>query len=76
MKIEMNYVGIAKFTLKIDKKFKIGIDPSLLPSKDVEKRLIDPAYEKNTFENINLWLLTHSHWDHIDKMGIEKRKER
>ncbi len=36
------------------------------------KRIEEPFYEDADFVNIDLWLLTHNHEDHIDKLGLSK----
>ncbi|HEY1406786.1 MAG TPA: MBL fold metallo-hydrolase, partial [Spirochaetota bacterium] len=35
------------------------------------KRVTGPVYDETDFENINLWLLTHNHEDHIDQFGLK-----
>jgi L-ascorbate metabolism protein UlaG (beta-lactamase superfamily) len=34
------------------------------------QRLEDPIYTKNDFKDIDLWLITHNHEDHLDKDGL------
>lgn len=71
MNIKMNYVGISTFVLTIDDKFRIGVDPALKNKEETKKRLVDPVYNEDTFKNINLWLVTHSHVEHLDQKGID-----
>lgn len=76
MKIEFYWVGNATFIIKIDNTIKIACDPCLVPKDEVvkfssfsSKRLKGPMYDKKTFENIDTWLLTHNHLDHLDDYG-------
>lgn len=78
MNLEFNNIGGATCVLRIDSIIKIGIDPILSPKGSkynfklfTSERIKDPVYEEETFKNINIWLLTHNHEDHIDKHGLE-----
>lgn len=79
MEIAMNLVGNATFTITIDNTVKFAIDPAL----DVEGsplgfgiyRKKGPVYNENTFEDIDFWLLTHAHLDHIDAPGVKVIEE-
>lgn len=75
--IEIFYVGCATCIINIDNCIKIGIDPSLskkgskLKFKSfISERKIEPKFVNNLFDNVDLWLLTHSHEDHLDKEGL------
>jgi N-acyl-phosphatidylethanolamine-hydrolysing phospholipase D len=35
-------------------------------------RLEQQVYAENDFENIDLWLITHNHEDHLDRIGLSK----
>ena len=78
MAVEFYYVGAATCLLNIDNCVKIGIDPALLP-KDSEVnfksfnsvRKNAPDVKEGIFDNIDLWLITHSHEDHLDRFGID-----
>lgn len=78
MKIEFTLVGNATWILNIDNRVKIGCDPALAPSGNVSffkgskiERVISPVYKDETFKAMDLWLLTHNHFDHIDSKGIK-----
>jgi len=79
MKIDLFHVGIATCVLSIDNQVKIAIDPALfkkgtkLKFKSFEsERLKNPIFDNTTFEDIDIWLITHSHGDHVDILGKEK----
>ncbi len=70
-------VGGACSVLDIDGKVKIGIDPVLNPQGTKydfkifkSKRIKSPLFDKFTFHNIKIWLITHGHADHIDPAGV------
>lgn len=76
MKIEFIWVGTATFVININNTLKIACDPCLVPKDEVVKfssfsstRLQGAKYDKNTFKNIDIWLLTHNHLDHLDDYG-------
>lgn len=78
MEILFHWIGGATFIMKIG-DFKIACDPVLCEKGSVQdffwfksKRLEDPMYDEKTFNNIDLWLLTHNHEDHLDSMGLSK----
>ena len=78
MNIKFLHVGVATCILDIDGKVKIGIDPALAPlnHKIVFKtfdsvRIKSPKYQETTFKDIDIWLITHPHEDHIDSFGKE-----
>ncbi len=57
---------------------KIACDPVLCPKDHIQdykyfktKRLNAPVFDESELRNVNLWLLTHNHEDHIDKYGIK-----
>jgi len=77
MKLEMYWVGGAFFLMRINGKCSIGCDPFLNPagtSYDFRffksKRIREPVYDRRVFRDVSLWLLTHSHADHVDEPGI------
>ncbi|HMK53459.1 MAG TPA: MBL fold metallo-hydrolase [Methanobacteriaceae archaeon] len=79
MKLELNIVGGATWVLNVENKFKIACDPVLAPigteynfTSFKSKRIKAPIYDDSTFENVKIWLLTHKHADHIDKLGIKR----
>ena len=77
MKIDFKWIGAACFILEIDKQFKIACDPSLSPKGTLydfkyfkSERTFGPEYEASDFKDVDLWLLTHNHLDHLDNDGI------
>jgi len=77
MNINFKWVGGATWILRIN-NFKIACDPVLCPEGHIQdykyfktRRLNSPQYSESDFENVNLWLLTHNHEDHIDKYGFK-----
>jgi len=82
--ISMKWIGGATFILQTE-DLKIACDPVLCDEGTVHnyslfksKRIEAPVYEKSDFDNIDLWLITHEHEDHLDKQGMAKisRKSR
>ncbi|MBK3495113.1 MBL fold metallo-hydrolase [Viridibacillus sp. YIM B01967] len=76
MKINFYHVGVATCLLEIDGKIKIATDPALSPKGTILKfksfeteRLQDPKYDNDIFQNVDLWLITHLHEDHLDLLG-------
>jgi len=79
MKTTFKWIGGATFILSIDGELKIAVDPVLCRKgtdpgfywfKSV--RIEEPVYSESDFEEIDLWLLTHDHEDHMDAPGISK----
>jgi len=77
MELSFNLVGGACWVIDVDKKFKIGCDPALAPKgtkysyKGLKtSRIKPPVYNETTFDNVKVWILTHGHFDHIDKEGV------
>ena len=77
--MKIYYIGASTCILDIDNKIKIGIDPAISPInhkinfKSFESiRTKAPKYQASVFENIDVWLITHSHEDHVDSLGKEK----
>lgn len=76
MKILFYWIGGATFILSIG-NLKIAVDPVLCEKGIVQdyfwfksKRIEQPIYTEMDFENIDLWLITHNHEDHIDSIGL------
>ncbi len=76
MKIKFQWIGGATFILHID-NLKIAVDPVLCPKGSVQdyfwfksERIEAPVYQKSDFKQIDLWLITHNHEDHIDQIGL------
>jgi L-ascorbate metabolism protein UlaG (beta-lactamase superfamily) len=77
MNISFKWIGGATWVLHID-NIKIACDPVLCPEGSIQdykyfktKRLNNPVYDESDFSDVNLWLLTHNHEDHIDKYGLK-----
>jgi L-ascorbate metabolism protein UlaG (beta-lactamase superfamily) len=78
MEILFNWIGGATFILAIG-DLKIAVDPVLCAKGTIHdyglfksERLEQPIYSDNDFKNIDLWLITHEHEDHLDKIGMAK----
>lgn len=78
MLLEVYYVGGATCILNIDNLIKIGIDPALAPEGTkvdfkgfTSIRRIGPYIEEGIFDDIDIWLVTHMHEDHLDNQGID-----
>ena len=81
MNIEFKWVGGSTWILKIQ-NLKIACDPVLCPAGTIQdyklfktKRLEDPVFAEDDFENIDLWLITHGHEDHLDQAGLSRIKQ-
>lgn len=79
MNIRFRLIGGACWLLEIDDKVKIACDPVLAPIGTLydfkffkSKRVVGPVYNDETFDNVDIWLITHDHSDHIDNEGISK----
>ncbi|NOX48179.1 MAG: hypothetical protein GXO89_14495 [Chlorobi bacterium] len=79
MKIKFKWIGGATFIFSIDGELKIAVDPVLCPKGTdpgfywfKSERIEEPVYSESDFEDIDLWLLTHDHEDHLDAEGISK----
>lgn len=77
MEINFKWIGGATWILRID-SCKIACDPVLCPEGCVQdykffkaRRLNDPQYSESDFKDVNLWLLTHNHEDHLDRDGLK-----
>ncbi len=77
MKINFKWIGGATWILQID-SIKIACDPVLCPEGCVQdykffkaRRLNDPQYSESDFKDVDLWLLTHNHEDHLDRDGFK-----
>lgn len=76
MKIEFKWIGGATWILDIQ-GLRIACDPVLCPAGTVQnygffssKRLDDPVVTEDDFRNIDIWLITHGHEDHLDKADL------
>lgn len=78
MEVLFYWIGGATFILSVG-DLKIAVDPVLCEKGTVQdyfwfksKRLEDPVYTESDFKDIDLWLITHNHEDHLDSMGLSK----
>jgi L-ascorbate metabolism protein UlaG (beta-lactamase superfamily) len=78
MELKFNWIGGATFVLSIG-NLNIACDPVLCPKGTVQdffwfksKRLEAPVCNAETFKDIDLWLITHNHEDHLDSIGLSK----
>ena len=76
MNIDFSWIGGATFVIETE-GLRIASDPALAPKGSVTDffwfksvRLNNPVYDDKTFKNIDIWLLTHTHLDHLDEMGL------
>ena len=73
------WIGAPTWVMKIN-ELNIACDPVLCPKNTVQdyglgfksRRLTDPVFEEDDFKNIDMWLVSHEHEDHLDKYGLEK----
>ncbi len=73
---EFRWAGGATFILSTG-NLKIACDPVLCNKGSIQdyfwftsERLEDPVYDETTFRDIDLWMITHAHEDHLDAPGI------
>jgi N-acyl-phosphatidylethanolamine-hydrolysing phospholipase D len=78
MEIIFKWIGGSTFILTIG-KLNIAIDPALCKKGTFQdyfwfksKRIEQPIYSEDDFDNIDLWLITHNHEDHLDAVGLSK----
>jgi N-acyl-phosphatidylethanolamine-hydrolysing phospholipase D len=78
MEIIFNWIGGATFILNVG-RLNIAIDPVLCGKGKIQdyfwfksERIEQPIYTETDFDNIDLWLITHNHEDHLDSIGLSK----
>ncbi|MCB0806500.1 MAG: MBL fold metallo-hydrolase [Bacteroidales bacterium] len=78
MELTFKWVGGATFILTIG-NLKIAVDPVLCEKGTVQdffwfksKRIQHPVYTEKDLANVDLWLITHNHKDHLDSIGLSK----
>jgi len=78
MEITIKWIGGASIIL-LTNDLKIAMDPVLCPKGTVQdyfwfksERIEPPVFTDQDFEQIDLWLITHDHEDHLDQMGLSK----
>jgi L-ascorbate metabolism protein UlaG (beta-lactamase superfamily) len=76
MDITVTWIGGATWILDIQ-HVRIACDPVLCPAGTIQHygffrsaRLNEPVYTPQDFHQIDLWLITHAHEDHLDGYGI------
>ncbi|MFC1489361.1 MBL fold metallo-hydrolase [Thermodesulfobacteriota bacterium] len=77
--IHFKWIGAATWVLNIN-NLKIACDPVLCPKDTVQtyapglksKRLTEPVFDEDDFKNIDIWLISHEHEDHLDEHGLSK----
>ncbi|MBN1883183.1 MAG: MBL fold metallo-hydrolase [Deltaproteobacteria bacterium] len=76
MKVHFTWVGGATSIITVD-GLKIATDPCLAPAGTVQHyawfksvRKNDPVYAPGAFDDVDLWLITHGHEDHLDAKGV------
>lgn len=77
MDLTFQWIGGATAIVSME-NLKIAIDPVLCPKGTIQdyfwfksKRIEKPIYTNEDFNDIDLWLLTHNHLDHLDALGVE-----
>ncbi|MDQ0195677.1 MBL fold metallo-hydrolase [Paenibacillus wynnii] len=82
MEMQFYHVGGACFVLKMDQDLLISCDPALSPEGTEYQfksfssvRVRPPIYEQELLDQVNIWLITHVHEDHIDDYGIRSIAE-
>lgn len=69
MELKFKFLGKTCWFLEVDKKFKVGCNPSFILKKDSDIKLISPT--DDSFKNIKLWLITESSVDSFDEEGAK-----
>ena len=77
MEMKFTFVGNACWILEVDPFLRIACDPALAPAGTrymyrglFFRRVRPPVYSQNSFRDIDLWLISHNHFDHLDRFGI------
>jgi L-ascorbate metabolism protein UlaG (beta-lactamase superfamily) len=81
MNISFQWIGGAACIIQVD-SYRIAVDPVLCPKGTVQdyfwfksRRVEGPRFRDEDYKDVNLWLLTHNHLDHLDEEGLEKIKQ-
>lgn len=69
MEFKFKFLGKTCWFLEVDKKFKIGCNPSFILKKGSDVELASPTGD--TFKNIKLWLITECNPDSFDEEGVK-----
>ncbi|MGL4628834.1 hypothetical protein [uncultured Cetobacterium sp.] len=73
MELKFKFLGKSCWVLEVDKKFKIGCNPSFLIKKGEDIKFVGP--EDESFKNVKLWLLTECSPNHFDEEGAKVIEE-
>ena len=78
MDLHFHWIGGATFILSIG-DLNMAVDPVFCEKGTVQdyfwfksQRIEPPVYDEKDFEHIDLWLITHNHEDHLDRIGLSK----
>ncbi len=78
MEVLFYWIGGATFILSVG-DLTIAVDPVLCKKGTVQdyfwfksKRMEEPVFDDKDFDDIDLWLITHNHEDHLDTLGLSK----
>ena len=76
--LAFHWVGGATWIFTVD-GVKVAGDPVLCSAGTVQdygwfrsRRLEDPVYTEEDFRDVDLWLITHAHEDHLDAQGLAR----
>ncbi|MGE5404461.1 MAG: MBL fold metallo-hydrolase [Candidatus Saccharibacteria bacterium] len=77
--ISFKWIGGPTWIMRVG-DMKIACDPVLCPEGTVQnygygmsgKRLTAPQFNKDEFKDVDIWLISHEHEDHIDKPGLSQ----
>lgn len=69
MELKFKFLGKTCWLLEVDKKFKIGCNPSFILKKGSDIKLTSPT--DDSFKNIKLWLITECSSDFLDEEGAK-----
>lgn len=76
VKIQFKPIGGATFILSIG-ELKIAVDPVLCKKGTIQdyfwfksERIQAPVFNESDFIDVDLWLITHNHEDHLDESGL------
>lgn len=78
MEVLFYWIGGATFILSVG-DLTIAVDPVLCEKGTVQDyfwfkstRMEEPVFDDKDFDDIDLWLITHNHEDHLDTLGLSK----
>lgn len=78
MPLELKWIGGATWILRVD-GVNLACDPVLCPAGTIQdygwfssRRLEAPVYTEEDFQDVDVWLITHQHDDHLDAEGLAR----